>query len=347
MRRIAPLFAPLFALCALLSAHLLEAQQPTVLHAEVSTVSAEHALAAQIDRLKREAAPVWVGYAIDVKPGFHEGGNKSRIALLEGGSDRYEDGHDQEESFDHVNLLMRIAGGHIEKMRLETPDRQLDAGGQRFVWLTGVAGKDSVDMLRNLVLSDDAEKTREEAVFFISLHQAPEATTALVQLATTGTDLGVREKAAFWLANQRGHEGFLAIQHLARTDASPAFREKLTFDLTLCHEPDAVDELTRMAKTDASPQVRRQAQFWMANIGGKKVVADLRNSASNDPDVEVRKAAVFAISRLPGEEATSQLIQVASTNGDPAVRKQAVFWLGQSDDPRALDYLTKLVQSTR
>ena len=337
-----PITSP-FVLGAMLSTPVLTAQQPTISHAQLSTVRAEHGLGAQIDQLKQSAASVWIGCAIAVGPGFHSGANRS-IRFLEGGDLDGDYGGYHDASFDHVNLLMRVADGQIERLRLENPARQLDAGGLRFVWMDTVAANESVSVLKSLALSQTTEKIRNDAVFFISLHSVPEANAALVQLADAGVDLTVREKAAFWLANQRGHEGFLAIQHMARTDADPAFREKLTFDLTLCHEPDAVEELIHMAKTDVSPRVRRQAQFWMANIGGKRVGADLLNAAVNDPNAEVRKSAVFAISRLPGDEATSQLIHVLSSNKDPAVRKQAVFWLGQSQDPRALDYLTKLIQ---
>jgi HEAT repeat protein len=47
---------------------------------------------------------------------------------------------------------------------------------------------------------------------------------------------------------------------------------------------------------------------------------------------------------LPGDEAATQLIAVADSSKDPAVRRQAVFWLGQSSDPRALEYLTKILK---
>jgi len=53
---------------------------------------------------------------------------------------------------------------------------------------------------------------------------------------------------------------------------------------------------------------------------------------------------VFALSRLPGDEAATQLIAVADSSKDPAVRRQAIFWLGQSNDPRALEYLTKILK---
>ncbi len=151
------------------------------------------------------------------------------------------------------------------------PHRQLDAGSLPFVWIDRVAPADSIHLLQGIA-TDRSHRLKDDAIFFISVHQSPETMPTLVQLAAPSNDLDIREKAAFWLANQHGHDGFLAIQRMAREDVDPSFREKLTFDLTLCHDPAAVDELIRVAKEDQSPQVRRQAQFWMAQKGGEKVV---------------------------------------------------------------------------
>lgn len=319
------------------------AQQPVILHAQVSSVTGERDLARQIGQLGQSGRPMWVGYQIAVADGFRTGADDSKVTLLEGEHEYGRRGLPADAGFDHANVLMRVDHGGVERMRLETPDRQLDAGGLGFVWINGVGAGESVRMLKSLAMKTGSDKVRNDAVFFISQHASGEANTALIELAASGDELGLREKAAFWLANQRGHEGFLAIQHLARTDTNAAFREKLTFDLTLSKEADAVDELIRMAEKDESAQVRRQAQFWMANIGGKRVKDTLRAATEHDPDEEVRKSAVFALSRLPGDEATAQLIQVAKTSADASVRKQAVFWLGQSSDPKALDYLTQLL----
>jgi hypothetical protein len=38
-----------------------------------------------------------------------------------------------------------------------------------------------------------------------------------------------------------------------------------------------------------------------------------------------------------------KLIEVAQNNRNPEVRKQAMFWLGQSHDPRALDFFEKIL----
>ena len=63
----------------------------------------------------------------------------------------------------------------------------------------------------------------------------------------------------------------------------------------------------------------------------------------NDPDTEVKKRAVFALTQMPDAEGVPQLIRVAKTNRNPEVREQAVFWLGQSEDPRALDFIEQIL----
>jgi HEAT repeat protein len=333
------------AITVLSAAPALFSQQPTVVHGQVTAEAADHGLNVTLDSLKRQNSAAWVGYSISVTNKFSSGWNSGRIAYLEGNGDSVvNDSEGSNQSSDHAVILLRVADGAVMKLRVEDPERQLDAGGLRFVWLNSVNADDSVHVLTDLARQGDARHLRDSAVFAISIHQTNSVTTALVSLASAGNDLALREKAAFWLANQRGHDGFTAIQRLAREDSDPKFREKLAFDLTLSKDPEALNELIRMAHEDASPQVRKQAQFWMATKGGKRVTEDLRTLATNDPNDQIRKSAVFALSRLPGDEAATQLIAVADSSKDPTVRRQAIFWLGQSNDPRALEYLTKLLK---
>jgi HEAT repeat protein len=42
-------------------------------------------------------------------------------------------------------------------------------------------------------------------------------------------------------------------------------------------------------------------------------------------------------------EGVPLLISLARTNKNPVVRKQAIFWLGESRDPRALDFLEEIL----
>jgi HEAT repeat protein len=339
-------FVRVFAATAALSvAPVLFSQQPIIVHGQVTTQTPDHGLDAVLDGLKRQKDAAWVGYSIPVVSKFSSGWASNRIEYLEGNGDSaINDSEGSSQSSDRAAILLRVADGAVMKVRVESPERELDAGGLRFVWLNGVNADDSVRALTGLVRQGNDRHLRDSSVFAISLHQTSSATAALNSLAGAGDDLALREKAAFWLASQRGHDGFLGIQRLAHEDADPKFREKLTFDLTLSKDPEALNELIRMAHEDVSSEVRKQAQFWMATKGGKKVTEDLRTLATNDPNEQIRKSAVFALSRLPGDEAAAQLIAVADSSKDPLVRRQAIFWLGQSNDPHALEYLTKLLK---
>lgn len=50
------------------------------------------------------------------------------------------------------------------------------------------------------------------------------------------------------------------------------------------------------------------------------------------------------MSQLPKDEGVPLLIKVARTNANPSVRKQAMFWLGQSRDPRAIDFFEEILK---
>jgi HEAT repeat protein len=336
----------LFVAVGLLSAEpMMSAQQPKIVHAQLTIQFGDQGLNPVLHSQRRQSAPQWIGYSIPILNRISSGWSKNEPIYLEG--DRDSSRHVEESSkqtFDHAAVLLRVIDGSISSLRIEDPDRELDAGGTAFTWVNNVNPEDSVKFLAELADQSQSRKVRDCAVFAISLHQTASATNALAEMTSPSNKEDLREKAAFWLVNQRGHDGLIVVERLAHDDNEARFREKLTFDLTLSEGPAALDDLIRMAHMDPSPQVRRQAQFWMANKGGRKVTDDLRQAIANDPEESVRKSAVFALSPLPDGEATSQLITVADTSKDSSVRRQAIFWLGQSNDPKALDYLTKLLK---
>ena len=56
------------------------------------------------------------------------------------------------------------------------------------------------------------------------------------------------------------------------------------------------------------------------------------------------RQAVFALSQMPKDEGVPKMIEVARTNRNAEVRKQAMFWLGQSGDPRALEFFEDILR---
>jgi hypothetical protein len=329
------------------------AQQPKVTHAQVSVRNGSD-LQQAIAAVK---GPAWIGYSVPLQHALRTNYDDSVVHLE--GNGRHDEIVPEPKAGEPAargNVLLRVDGGAIEKVRIEEADREIDGGGVPFVWLTDVRPDESVKAMAAAIDAAVASSSRmplDAGMLVIALESAPQAVAALRGFTAAKYPLNVREKAAFWLANERGREGFDTVSALLKSDKDDAFRAKLVFDLTLvkgAEKKPATDELLELAKSDGAPKVRSQAQFWLAQMVGRKVDADpriahsLTESAENDPNEAMRKSAVFALSRLPAEQAVPQLIQVASTSKDAATRREAIFWLGQSKDPKALEYLEKVVK---
>ncbi|HZL29419.1 MAG TPA: HEAT repeat domain-containing protein [Acidobacteriaceae bacterium] len=332
------------------------AQQPKVTNAQVSVRNGAD-LQEEIAAVK---TPTWIGYSVPLQHALRTNYDDS-VTYLEG-NPRHDEIVSEPKAGDSAargNVLLRADGGAIQKVRIEETDREIDGGGLPFVWLTDVRPGDSVKTIAAAIdagVASSAHMPLESGLLVIALENAPEALPALRGFTVAKYPLNVREKAAFWLANERGREGFDTVSALLKSDKDDAFRAKLVFDLTLVKgggKKPATDELLDLAKNDAAPKVRSQAQFWLAQMvvrkfeGGlqdSRIAHSLVDSAQNDPNAAMRKSAVFALSRLPAEQAVPELIQVASTSKDAATRREAIFWLGQSKDPKALEYLEKVVK---
>lgn len=322
------------------------AQQPHVQNGQLHTASTSN-LSAEIDALKSHDAVAWLAYTIPTAHHIQNGWDAKGVDYLEGNGNRTNDDDTKssapKETY-RALLLVRIANHAVNNIRVEDPERTLDAGGTQVVYLPSVDPAKSIQVLQGMAEGTSANHLRDSAIFALSLHQSPATVPALTALGGPNHDIKVREKAAFWLGAQYKSEALPILERWITTDKDDAFREKLTFNLQNIHTPAAADILIRTAHDDASPRVRKQAQFWMATIATKRVLGSLGDAAENDPSSEVRKSAVFGLSRLPNYEGTPKLIDLAQSSKDAGVRKQAVFWLGQSSDPRALDFLTKLVK---
>jgi hypothetical protein len=346
---------PISASVILLLASALPAQQPKVIETQLKVESVGQTLAATIDRVRHSSGRLWVGYEVPALSGLHLSScsNWSDSSQTDDGccgEFRLEDDHGIQRNNNgaveqNVYILLRFDKGDIVKVRTAGAGCRLNAGGVDFAWLTGVKQDESIAYLAGLVSqASQTSRVIEGALLAISVHASPEATHSLEQIASSTASRHTREQSAFWLGVQRGHEGFLALRSLETTSTDPEFREKLTFDFAQNVDPAAQDELIHIAKFDPEAKVRGQALFWIAQKAGTRATAALIDAIDNDPETDVKKKAVFALSQLPKEDGIPQLIHVADTNTNPAVRKDAFFWLGQSQDPRALAYLEKVLK---
>jgi HEAT repeat protein len=319
-------------------------------------------LAAEVRTAAAAPGPSWIGYSEPVIDGprqmccFDSGVFRGHAKAgcfgcrLEKEETAFSLGRDPElvvslESPPRFRVLLRVGKSGVEKVRALSEDCALDAGGLPFLWLTAVGARESVDFLATLVPGPGGHGDEDHLgpiLAAIAVHADPAADAVLEKLVARGQPRELRKQAAFWLGSERGRKGFEIIRSLL-SDPDPGFRQHLMFCLSESSVREAQSTLIRLARHDPEGEVRGQALFWLAQKAGDRAAATIQEAIRDDPEEEVKKKAVFALSQLRGDQAVTELIRVARTNRNPEVRKQAIFWLGESGDPRALDFIETIL----
>jgi len=361
-----------FGIGVLLSSAVAFAQPPRIVNGRLDPQAAGSNLDAAFRRLvAAQTEPGWIGYSVptisDANRGLCCNGDTwisdgvviqngrlvtcglepgDRTVRTSQGQPAANQGPIRLEGPESMTVLYRVEEKTVQRIRIFSPDCELDAGGRTIHWLEPASGADSISLLSTFVSKTEmkSDKVTDGAIAAIAMHRDAAADAALERFASPkDSPEFVRKKVTFWLGNARGGRGFEIVRRIARDDPSEDVRKSAMFGLSQSSDAQSVPELVRFAHDDASPKVRGEAIFWLAQKAGQKVAPQITAAIDNDPDTDVKKRAVFALSQLPKDEGIPLLINVAKTNKNAAVRKQAMFWLGQSRDPRALDFFTQIL----
>jgi hypothetical protein len=178
---------------------------PRVTNGRVTAQPAGASLDATFKRLvAAQTEPAWIGYAVPAVTRAEGRGccsgdtwisdgivfTNGRLATcgLESTSTRR--GSDQPtqlqnpvrlEGPDSVIVLYRVEEKAVQRIRIITPDCELDAGGRTIQWLDGVSGSDSVRLLTTFVSKADVKSDRmtDTALSAIAMHRDDAADAAL------------------------------------------------------------------------------------------------------------------------------------------------------------------------
>jgi len=243
------------------------------------------ALTGPLERAVRQAAPgtepAWVGWSaprsggdsaccVDIGHGQHIEGGGCRLES----DGRFNRGDDRRSSAPRLQVLLRVMGGRVERVRTFTEDCALDAGGRRVLWLDGVAAPESVGLLVGL-LFDPGRSGRidNEALAALGLHDAREALAALLDLAKRHPSGDVRGGALFWLAQRAGSEARAAITRAIEEDPETEVKRRAVFALSELNGGEGVPLLIDLARHHKNPAVREQAFFWLGESEDPRALA--------------------------------------------------------------------------
>ena len=105
----------------------------------------------------------------------------------------------------------------------------------------------------------------------------------------------------------------------------------------------AAASLVTFAQSGSTTQVRGRALSWLAQRAADQALPAIDAALQKDPDTEVKKLAVNALTRFPNGEGIPKLMDVARAHPNAEVRRQAMLRLGETKDPRAVDFFSQIL----
>jgi len=322
---------------------------PPSIHDARVELRSEVAPAAALDGAKREHASGWIGWSVPAiakartvccfsSPKFKVTG----CSLADrdnswGTTDNAEPGGSTE-----IYVLIQTKGGAPSRARIVSPSCPVDGANRSLTWLGQVESGASLTALERLLDASGGDDLAESVLAAIAYHADPHA-DALIERRALDRSLATdtRQQAIFWAGHARGEAGYKLVERILSSDPSRDIRQHAIFALTESPVPGAADRVKRVALEDRDGEVRAQALFWLAQMHAEGAGEWIVGRLDAERDDHVREQAVFALSELP--DGTDWLLKILRSKRDPETIRRALFWLGQSEDPRALEEIEKIL----
>ncbi|MGH7694556.1 MAG: HEAT repeat domain-containing protein [Gemmatimonadaceae bacterium] len=223
----------------------------------------------------------------------------------------------------------------------EDPDEEVRK--QAVFWLAQTRDSRVAGVLRDLVRNGSRE-LQKNAVFSLSQLGGGEGNAALRDLAgSENTPEEIRSESIFWLGQKNSTENGTFLRELFKRVRSHDLKDKIIFSLSQQRGTGSEQWLIDIAMDQSETiEIRKQALFWAAQNKGVPFER-LAQMYDRTSDSEIKEQLIFGFSQRNSREAVDKLMSIARADRDKEMRKKAIFWLGQSRDPRVLDFLAELI----
>jgi len=200
-----------------------------------------------------------------------------------------------------------------------------------------------VDELMKLYTNDTDVEIKRTVLQALSEMKNPRAQTRLLEVARSDANGEMRRQAIRSLS-QRGEAAIDDLLRLYDAEQVIEVRRQILQSLGEIKSSRVEDKLFSVASSDQSIELRRQAIRALGERAGQRALKFLSDTAEkSDENAEVQLQAVRAISERPKDEAVPILIRIARTHANQSVRRQAMKALGESGDPRAIEFFREVL----
>ena len=202
---------------------------------------------------------------------------------------------------------------------------------------------DAAEELIKIYANDTNLEVRRAALRSMAETKSAKAQARVVEAARSETNPELR-KQAIRVVGERGETSVDELLRLFDSEQNPDLRRTVLQSLSEIKSPRVEDKLFELARADQSADVRRQAVRALGERASKRSFDFLSATAqSNDANADVQLQAVRAIASRRADESVPLLIKIARTHPNQQVRKQAIRSLGETGDPRAIEFFRELL----
>ncbi|HEU4837615.1 MAG TPA: HEAT repeat domain-containing protein, partial [Pyrinomonadaceae bacterium] len=202
---------------------------------------------------------------------------------------------------------------------------------------------DTADELMKIYQNDGNLEVKRAALRSLAETKNPRAQARLLEIARSDANPELR-KTAIRVMSERGEAAVDDLLKLFDSEQVPDVKRSVLQTLSDIKSTRVEDKLFEVARGNDQMDVRRQAIRLLGERVSKRSFEFLSQTAqSADGNAEVQVQAVRAISERRSEESVPILIKIARTHPNQMVRKQAIRSLGESGDPRAVDFFKEVL----
>ena len=204
-----------------------------------------------------------------------------------------------------------------------------------------------IDELMKIYSSDQDMEVRKTVLHALADARGARAETKILEIARDQNQPAELRRHAIHILGDRKSDGAVAeLIRLYDADRAREVRRTILHALAESKDERAENKLFEIARAADDADMRRTAIHMIGERVGRRSLDLLRETVeSNTAETQVQMQAVHAISERPAEEAVPLLIKIAKTHPNQQVRRAAVHQLGESGDPRALEFFREVLTS--
>ena len=203
--------------------------------------------------------------------------------------------------------------------------------------------EDAAEELMKIYNNDSNVEVKRSALRSLAETKNPKGQARLLEIARSETNPELR-KSAIRVMSDRGEAAVDDLLKLYDAEQVGDVKRSILQTLSDIKSTRVEDKLFEVARSNDTLDVRRQAIRLLGERASKRSFEFLSETAqSTDGNAEVQVQAVRAISERRADEAVPLLIKIARTHPNQMVRKQAIRSLGESGDPRAVDFFKEVL----